>query len=669
MKLRVFIFSILRISGVVVGAMLMAQQIKPLDKEFRGLNGDAKPGSYNVRFGELLAAGSSTADLPQVSCVNDSLKKWLTDNAILLRTVEAGNGFDDMQPLKKLIGSARIVALGEATHGTREFFQLKHRMLEFLVNEMGFTVFGMEATMLEAFDVNEYVLTGKGDPAKALSGLYSWFWNTEEILEMIKWMRQYNADPLHTKKVKFYGFDNNSFDFQTSPRSVKVTLEYLQKVDPLQAATFERTLSVLSNPLTSSNFSGLPREKKEAVAAEVSSILSLLDERKLEYCNGRSIIEWAIVKQHARILQQIIESGLVPLDSEENTYAFLAKRDSAMAENIRWILDNEGPGAKMVVWAHNGHIANDTFEGNNKYMGQHLKRRYGSEMVVFGFAFNQGSFLAFELPWPSEKGAHSFTVQPAPENSLDATLAYAGLNIAVIDFKALPKNGPVTKWFNEGQLTRNIGLPYSEQTAAMRIEKQFVSQIYDALVFVEKTTAAHLNEGGQRPGVQKLPIPSNLDFENSEPGKPPVDWMVPMYLPDFDYIVTASENNPHTGNRCAMISRTPGRHYGEMYGSLNQRIDATPYRGKQIKLHGTARINFSDSGSKAYLWLRIMNKNFGNYTITFRDNMARLITTHEWHDYEIIGDVPLDAETIDYGFALLGEGEAWLDSVSIGVIK
>ena len=280
-------------------------------------------------------------------------------------------------------------------------------------------------------------------------------------------MRQYNADPLHTKKVKFYGFDNNSFDFNISPRAVKVTLEYLQKVDPVQAVTFEKALAVLSNPLTSSsNFAGLPREKKKAVAAEVSSILNLLDEHKQDYVNEQSTVEWAIVKQHVRILQQIIEGSLVPADS---VYVWLAKRDSTMADNIRWILDHEGPGAKMVVWAHNGHIANDTFEGKYKYMGQHLKTRYGSEMVAFGFAFNQGSFLAHKLPWPSEKGAHSFTVQPAPENSLDATLAAAGLNIAVINFKALPKDGSVTQWFSEGQLTQNIGLPFSEKVSAVFI--------------------------------------------------------------------------------------------------------------------------------------------------------------------------------------------------------
>ena len=80
---------------------------------------------------------------------------WITANAVRLKTPEAGNGFADMQPLKKIIGNARIVSLGEATHGTREFFQLKHRMLEFLASEMGFTIFSIEANMPEAYRLNE----------------------------------------------------------------------------------------------------------------------------------------------------------------------------------------------------------------------------------------------------------------------------------------------------------------------------------------------------------------------------------------------------------------------------------------------------------------------------------------------------------------------------------
>jgi erythromycin esterase-like protein len=86
-----------------------------------------------------------------------------------------------MQPLKKIIGDARIVALGEATHGTREFFQLKHRMLEFLATEMGFTIFSIEANMPEAYRVNDYVLTGVGDPAALLRGMYFWTWDTESL--------------------------------------------------------------------------------------------------------------------------------------------------------------------------------------------------------------------------------------------------------------------------------------------------------------------------------------------------------------------------------------------------------------------------------------------------------------------------------------------------------
>jgi erythromycin esterase-like protein len=130
---------------------------------------------------------------------------WIRTHAVPLKTPEAGNGFDDMRPLQALIGQARIVSLGEATHGSREFFQLKHRMLEFLASEMGFTIFSIEANLPEAYRLNDYVLEGKGDPAQLLRGMYFWTWDTEEVLAMIRWMRQFNQSG--KGRVQFTGFD------------------------------------------------------------------------------------------------------------------------------------------------------------------------------------------------------------------------------------------------------------------------------------------------------------------------------------------------------------------------------------------------------------------------------------------------------------------------------
>jgi hypothetical protein len=110
-------------------------------------------------------------------------------HAIPLTTPEAGHGLADMEPIGTLIGDARVVALGEATHGTREFFQIKHRFLEYLVARQGFTVFAIEANQPECRAINDYVVNGKGNARDALDGIYFWTWNTEEVLAMIEWMR------------------------------------------------------------------------------------------------------------------------------------------------------------------------------------------------------------------------------------------------------------------------------------------------------------------------------------------------------------------------------------------------------------------------------------------------------------------------------------------------
>ena len=170
----------------------------------------------------------------------DPTTEWIRANAIRLNTTEAGHGFADMQALKPLIGNARIVSLGEATHGTREFFQLKHRMLEFLATEMGFTIFSIEANMPEAYRLNDYVLNGTGDPAELLRGMYFWTWNTEEVLEMIRWMRAFNASG--RGRVQFTGFD-----MQTHTVALDIVQQFVGAMTALtsqrsamRAAAFQR---------------------------------------------------------------------------------------------------------------------------------------------------------------------------------------------------------------------------------------------------------------------------------------------------------------------------------------------------------------------------------------------------------------------------------------------
>jgi erythromycin esterase-like protein len=150
--------------------------------------------------------------------------EWIAAHAVRLKTPEAGHGFADMKPLRKIIGNARIVSLGEATHGTREFFQLKHRMLEFLASEMGFTIFTIEANMPEAYRLNDYVLNGTGDPAKLLKGMYFWTWDTQEVLEMIKWMREFNKSG--KGRVQFTGFD-----MQTPDVAIGIVRDFVARHD------------------------------------------------------------------------------------------------------------------------------------------------------------------------------------------------------------------------------------------------------------------------------------------------------------------------------------------------------------------------------------------------------------------------------------------------------
>ena len=118
-----------------------------------------------------------------------------------------------------------------------------------------------------------------------------------------------------------------------------------------------------------------------------------------------------------------------------------------------------------------------------------------------------------------------------------------------------------------------------------------------------------------------------------------------------------------------MIRPKPGPRYGEPFGSLEQTIDAKPFRGKRIKFSAAVRTEVEGQGNRAHLWLHVRKEGFSPASLLFADDMAdRPITTREWRVFEMVGDVPKDAVSIDYGLALIGVGRAWLDSAALEVV-
>lgn len=578
---------------------------------------------------------------------------WLRAQATRLDTVDAGHGLADLAPLERSVGAAPIVALGEATHGSSEFFRLKHRMLEFLVSEMGFTAIALEANFPEALDVNEYVLTGRGDPAKALAGMYFWTTNTEETLEMIRWMRRYNADPRHPKKVKFYGFD-----MQFAWRSVKDVVAYLRRVDPDRATAAARALALLANAYTQPDFDRLPLASRQATAAIADDLARAFDERHPDWARRTGEEAWVLARQHTRILQQNLAMSCASGREAQNI------RDRAMAENAAWIFEHEGPGAKLVLWAASLHIATDD-SGGYVRMGVHLRERFGRDLVTFGSAFHEGGLKAWQIPLDLGTGVLSFNVGAAPEGTLDETLARAGLERAAIDLRALPSAGPVAAWFGAPHLTRQIGSGYSSDGQWFRW--RVAPRLWDAILYVARVTASHpLATDVWRFTVHERP--TNLDFEETD-GQRPLGWEIAERLPAFGYQVEASGERPQSGRRCVLLRSLPGRRYGEMFGGLEQHLDAKPYRGKRVRLRAFMRVEPSGAGGAGHLWLRAARSSFSPAGDAFYDGMVdRPITSGEWREYELTGEVPANVEQIIYGAALVGEGRAWVDAVSIEAV-
>jgi erythromycin esterase len=407
----------------------------------------------------LIGCGQSQPALSPV-------QSWIRQHALPLKTTDPRASLDDLQPLEQIIGNASIVGLGEATHGSHEFFTMKQRLLEFLVEKMGFTMFAMEGSWSAGEQINTYVLTGQGSVRGVVGQFNFWTWNTQEVLDLVQWMRSYDADPRHVQKVRFAGFDCQNIETNTFDQ----VTQYLQTVDP-QSAVRVTTWRA-----------------GDQYVPHAEQVYELLRQHPTAYTARSSPQAFAQALQEARVIVQYAQLSLLSVNpnDQRSLVQYAQLRDTFLAENVTWLHEHADGGSKLVLWAHNDHIET-VQQGGYTRMGWYLRQRYQSQYLAIGMSFYQGSFNAIG----EDSNLDTFTIQAPNPESYNDTFGSVGLSLYALDLRHLP-GGSVGQWMKEPHGFLTIGSVYNPAAANTFYEALSLPQSFDVIIHIQQVTASHL---------------------------------------------------------------------------------------------------------------------------------------------------------------------------------
>ena len=431
--------------------------------EVKNINfGGIFPGEGTVWFDdlELYVNGKKFIDVveaaPKTSLSQSeiaTLKKYIYP----LRTYEPdGSNTKDLKTLDKLIGNSKVVALGEVTHGSSEIFKMKNRIIQYLATNNGFDIFSIEANMPEAYKVSDYSVLGTGDPKKLIAGMYFWTWRTEEVLNMVEWMRKFNQPK---QRIAFTGFDMQFFD-----GSVNELLDGFRGNKEI-----EDKITDLKTKLEAIKARAQQNRGMISVGyGEMHDIDSIISYLK----NGIETSSLQVVKKDW-LLQNIV---VIQQYLEMNNYLW---RDKCMADNFLWI-KNQNPTSKLIIWAHNGHI-----QKTNKAMGDYLSQKLGNDYTNFGFTFFNGSFTA-----AGSKGLTSYDAVQAYPGTLEYLLEQLNEPIFILDLKKIKAdNNKDMQWLTGQVAFRNVGAVGGNQNEFY--ESKIIDD-FDYLIFIKTSTSSSL---------------------------------------------------------------------------------------------------------------------------------------------------------------------------------
>ena len=402
-------------------------------------------------------------------------------------------GAHDYDPLLELTGNARLVLLGEATHGTHEFYRERARITRRLIEEHGFGIVAVEADWPDAYRVNRWIRGGgsDGSAVQALDGFERfprWMWRNRDVLALVEWLWEHNQALPSDRRVGFYGLDLYSLF-----GSIAAVIGYLDQVDREAAREARARYACFDHFAEDSQAYGYAAGRGLSQSCESDAVAQLVDLRRraAEFSARDGRIpedEFFFAEQNARLVTNAEEYYRTMFRGRISSWNL---RDLHMTDTLTALLehfDRPGRPARAVVWAHNSHLgdASATSMGDEGEwnVGQLVRQRYGGEAVLVGFTTYGGTVTA-AADW--DEPPKLMRVRPALAGSLEALLHDTGLG----DFLIVLRDNPEAARALAGRrLERAIGVIYRPETE--RVSHYFhadVAEQFDAVIHLDATTA------------------------------------------------------------------------------------------------------------------------------------------------------------------------------------
>jgi erythromycin esterase-like protein len=387
--------------------------------------------------------------------------------------------------LMNLVGDARIVMIGEASHGTHEFYDMRARITQQLIEQKGFNAVAIEGNWTDAYPVNQFVHgAGAADAEASLSGFEEfplWMWRNEVVRDFITWLRQHNTTS-SGESVGFYGLD-----LYGVYESIDAVIEYLESVDPEAAAEARAVYACFQgygdNPqMYGMTVASLPQQSCEDEAQEQ---LEELEARAEAAPDEQAHF---VAEQNARVIANGEEYYRAMFQGGVSTWNL---RDQHMADTLDALithLETQGKEAKIVVWAHNSHVgdarATSMGQGGEVNIGQLMRERYGDDVRLIGFSTYTGTVSAADN-WGEPHEVKQ--VRPGLPESYELLFHQVGEPEFLLPLRDNPS---VHTLLNKPRLQRAIGVIYRPQTE--RWSHYFdvdLPRQFDAIIHIDETTA------------------------------------------------------------------------------------------------------------------------------------------------------------------------------------